>query len=447
MQRHGVIGSRGLGGRSKQADTVGNSRKSVDLGGRHAKLGSNHRVSTGTKLGERKNHFMSGFFKSLLHGSQYFLVSQQVNAVLNQRQRIVVINDLAFKRKSLQSSTIKANVNRFVRDKKKCYTIDGIKTTRIEFTNDEYRSANYTSNAPCVYHNIFEQFFDMLCLVQGEKITHLKPYAINNTNYTSVLYGVTNPFSAWVCQNEVEEAYTKPLLFPSHINACSSLKRHQIFASMYINTQKVKPAEAHELGLYINRFAGLLEIDEPFNKYCCELSLKRCTFLNTANKILLILLNELFYVSKANNYTTFMNTYFEKYSNDIPWQWGSLTNQYDNKHKNVTFSHLIPRFIYELWFKNAFAYIPSLIKSYASRVQKESLHELHIIVETTVEQLNPHARPGLSYTHGKLFVRGRLIEFKTAKAHSVDARTVTFLRKEICLFVRNILFSLPEPAL
>lgn len=390
---------------------------------------------------------MTGFAKSQIHGSKCYLVSQQVNAVLNQQQRIVVCDPESFTLKALQSSTIKANVNKFVRDKKKCYTLDGVKTTRIEFTNDEFRSSNYTSNVPCMYHNIFEQFFDIICLVQGEKIYHLKPFAINNTNYTSVLYGVNNVFTIWVKQEAYYESYVKPLLFPSHINAKTAKKRHQIFSSLYINTQKVKPTEAHDVGRYVKRINKLLEIDEPFNRLCCDLAYKRGTFLNTANKILLVILNELYYRSDRSNYESYMIEHFEKYANDIPWQWGSLTNQYDNKHKNVNFAHLVPRFLYELYFNDAFRFIPGLIVSYASRVGPESLYELELMLVTSVAQLNQNGDESFYYRDGILCVRGRTVSVAHGKRpDTVDDQIDSFLRKEICLYVRNILFSLQKPA-
>lgn len=304
------------------------------------------------------NNFIVGYFPSRFDRREMYLSTQHVNSVYNRHQKVSVVNRTRFKHKRIQNSTARVSSNRFVTDKKKTFTIDGCKNTRIEFTEAVRRSSNYTTNAPTTHHTLYHSFFDLLCLAHGEYVEHVRPAIMNNTNYTSCLYGITNQFMIFIRMFMNESQYVRPILFPCTINATTLGTRHAIFTSMYINWQRVEPYNVHLLGSYITGIESYMECDVYLSRLCTAIFLKNRCFLNTANKLLVLWLNELYHMylplmtpaqplaESYDWYETFIMIYYHRYANAFPGPCANLMNQH--RFKNLTFNQCVPFILFRV---------------------------------------------------------------------------------------------------
>ncbi|ABG25606.1 ORF75 [Ranid herpesvirus 2] len=373
------------------------------------------------------NHFVIGSFSSFLGTSDILLVTQHVNTVYNRHQRIKIVHKGRFKHKRIQNSTVRTTGNRFVTDKKKSFTVDGYKNTRIEFTNAEERSSNYTTNAPSVHHSLYHSFFDLLCLAHGELVEHIRPPIMNNTNYTSCIYGMTNHYMFFIRLFMTDTDFLRPLRFPSCINAVTAETRHAFFTSMYINSQRVEPYNTSRLGSYITGVECYVECDRFLSFFCSKLFLQHRTFLNTANSIAILWLNEVYHMllptilpdrPEADTYEwyeTFMLRHYTRYANTFPGSCAQLMNQY-RSIKNPTFNQCVPfillRFAVAGWCIDK---VWPVVYSYFERIKKagqsykDTLTEFRLIIQACVKIAASYKRMSLRDGGNTLWFDGELV--------------------------------------
>lgn len=363
------------------------------------------------------NNFIVGYFSSRFDRSEMCISTQHVNTVYNRHQKVSVVNKTRFKHKKIQNSTARVSGNRFVKDKKKTFTIDGCKNTRIEFTEAARRSSNYTANAPTMHHTLYHSFFDLLCLAHGEYVEHVRPPIMNNTNYTSCLYGITNQFIIFVRMFMNESQYVRPILFPCTINAKTFGTRHAIFTSMYINWQRVEPYNIHRLGSYITGIESYMECDVYLCRLCTALFLKNHCFLNTANKVLVLWLNELYHMylplimsmqplaESYHWYENFIMLYYDRYANAFTGFCANLMNQH--RFKNLTFNQCVPFILFRVsltgWNPDV---VWPVVRSYFRRIRlagpryRDTSIEFRLIVQACVHRSKKPSRPGHVGEHG-----------------------------------------------
>ncbi|AXF48597.1 ORF49-like protein [Bufonid herpesvirus 1] len=325
--------------------------------------------------------FLNGYMKPEMGDSGFRLASMHVNTVYNRKQRVCVTLDRA-RIKRVQNSTIKSQRNKFVSDKKKCVSVDGLRMTRIEFNQTSIQSSNYTINTEALNHETYLAYFDLLCRAQGETLSHKSNLVVNNINYTSCLYGVTNAFAV-DSRLKADKDYNRAFSFPACINWKGSSVRNMTFPSMYLNSQKLQPTEVLDLGTELANMAGYIEPDYELNKFCVSVFMSNRTFINTPNKMVALLLHETYkaWGIKADHFT-FMQEHYAQYANDMYSICAQLTNQYCNK--NATFTHIIPILFMELAAGKVLT-TEHLLKSYITRTclkGGESLCELiHVLHE------------------------------------------------------------------
>nr|QWY26475.1 MAG: hypothetical protein [Ranid herpesvirus 4] len=358
-----------------------------------------------------KNDFVTGFFISKLSKSEILLATQHVNTVYNRHQHVQIVDEHLFKHKINQSGVVKSKTNKFVTDKKKCFTMDGLKNTRIEFTNTANRSSNYTTNAPVMYHSMYHAFFDIICLSQGELVTHTGPLVMNNTNYTSCVYGATNYFILFIRMINEQSVFNRPILFPSWINPRCENTRHQLFSSLYLNSQRVDPRKVDEIGSYVEDIAQFIEYEPFLNKLCCDIVIEERRFINSPNKLLLVWLNELFYMVNTKqeysykDYKTFMMLHFSIYRNNFFNHASQIMNQY--RSKNIAFNHFVPYFLFRENKDNC--QILSVLNAYNMRMQKkcftDTLIEFNLLIHACVEQVNDISK--LKVEDSTLYIDGK----------------------------------------
>lgn len=356
-------------------------------------------------MSEHQTCFLRGNFALPLNGgaetSTFHLAVQTVNTVYNRQQLVSAFNASNVRYKRIQSGTVKAATSVFVTDKKRCETTHGLKGTRIEFTRQPHfrRSSNYTNNNRPLYHALIHKFFELVSLSQGECIFNRSPPTLNNINYTTCLYGVTNPFafSSSILTDRVQ--FHTPFFFPSvnlrdrDSSLLSREKQHQIFASRYINSQKLNPGDVNHLGTFLGPLSERIEADEPLNRYCCQTFLRDSKFLNTANKVALLYYNELFYLDSGvdpttpsvwrDQYTAYITRRMREKKNDFFPQVDQRTGQLESK--NPEFVHLVPHFIY---LCSTHPDGLDLLEQFARRMgalgRGRTLYELQLVVKETV---------------------------------------------------------------
>ncbi|UMM52736.1 protein ORF58 [Lake sturgeon herpesvirus] len=348
--------------------------------------------------------FLNGNFVSHTHGCSpaFFTATQHVNIVYNKKQQTSVFAPHLLPHKQIQSGTVLTDNNKFVTDKKKTFSVQGVKNTRIEFTSLKNRSSNYTTNCRPLYQPAFQQFFELTGLCHGETSVTMSAMVVNNVNYTTCLYGLTNPFSFnfKICKDH--KKFHNTLFFPS-VNLYKQAKgrQHQIFESRYINSQKIYPGDVNQFGFYLQTVVAQTEYDPCLNWYFCRHFEATKSFLNTPNKTLILWFNERFYLAHPQvdiadpasywpAYVTFMDLCVTPHLNHFIGFFSSGFGQYHNK--NPEFIHLIPFLIFGA--ARGHNQGLDLIASYAHRLSRlqrhESLLELRLILQIAVELLkNP----------------------------------------------------------
>lgn len=272
-----------------------------------------------------------------------------VNTVGNQKCKSVVFSERLRRCSRLQSNTTKTrrvSRLRFVSDKKRLCSQHGYKNTRIEFSAKPSRSANYTSNAKPALQAYFRCLFETVALSQGLCVTSTKPFKVSNENLTSYIYGVANPLTVVVRMRNTKSSFHTPFFFSS-VNVATNDKRHQLFTSMSINSQKVK--RVHELVEALDKVTAFIELHTHTNRLCCELAHERRGMLTSKEKLCIVYLTELFFlniVDRSNPThwaaysTTVRNAYVRRHRSQLsPFQDKTLNNYH---MKNPEFIHIVP---------------------------------------------------------------------------------------------------------
>lgn len=273
-----------------------------------------------------------------------------VNTVGNQKFNAVVYSASLRRYAQLQSNTTKTkrlSRLRFVSDKKRLCSQHGYKNTRIEFSSNPSRSANYTSNAKYLLQSYFRGVFGTIALSQGTCTLSTKPFKVSNENLTCYLYGVANPLTVVIRMKTTKKHFHTPFFFSS-VNVAGEENRHQLFSSMSINSQKVKNV-AEELPKALDKVANLVEMHAHLNRLCCELAQRRRGMLTSKEKLCLVYLNEMYFLdvkdrSNPKYWTKYRSAvkgaFVERYrSNLSSFQDKVLTNYHI---KNPEFIHIVP---------------------------------------------------------------------------------------------------------
>lgn len=220
-----------------------------------------------------------------------------VNTVGNQKFNAVVYSAYRRRYAKLQSNTTKTkrlSRLRFVFDKKRLCSQHGYKNTRIEFSSNPSRSANYTSNAKYLLQSYFRGVFGTIALSQGTCTLSMKPFKVSNENLTCYLYGVANPLTVVIRMKTTKKHFHTPFFFSS-VNVAGEENRHQLFSSMSINSQKVRNV-SEELPKALDKVANLVEMHVHLNRLCCELAQNRGGMLTSKEKLCLVYLTEMYFL-------------------------------------------------------------------------------------------------------------------------------------------------------
>lgn len=273
-----------------------------------------------------------------------------VNTVGNQKFNATVFSERHKRYARLQSNTTKTrrlSRLRFVSDKKRLSSQHGYKNTRIEFSSNPSRSANYTSNAKHLLQSYFRSVFDTISLTQGTCVTSTKSFTVSNENLTCYIYGVANPLTVVIRMKNTKTHFHTPFFFSS-VNVAGKKTRHQLFSSMSINSQRVKDV-TQELPHALDKVAKLIDIHVHLNRLCCELTQERRGMLTAKEKLCLVYLTELHFVDVIdrshprhwNDYSdSVKRAFLERHRSKLSsFQDKVLTNYH---LKNPEFIHIVP---------------------------------------------------------------------------------------------------------
>lgn len=273
-----------------------------------------------------------------------------VNTVGNQKFSATVVSKRLRKYARMQSNTTKTKLSSrlsFVSDKKRLSSQHGYKNTRIEFSSNPSRSANYTANSKLLLQSYFRGVFETIALSQGTCMVSTKPFTVSNENLTSYVYGVANPLTVVILMKSTKKHFLTPFFFSS-VNVAGEESRHQLFSSMSINSQKVRNV-AEELHEALGKVAKLVEMHVHLNRLCCELAQERRGMLTSQEKICLVYLTETYFVQVTDRSNP---KYWPGYRDAVKCAFveryrSSLSSFQDkvliNYHlKNPEFIHLVP---------------------------------------------------------------------------------------------------------
>lgn len=273
-----------------------------------------------------------------------------VNTVGNQKFNATVFSKSLRKYAQIQSNTTKTKLLsrlRFVSDKKRLCSQHGYKNTRIEFSSNPSRSANYTSNAKYLLQPYFRGVFETIALSQGTCVVSTKPFTVSNENLTSYIYGVANPLTVVIRMKNTKKHFHTPFFFSS-VNVSGKETRHQLFTSMSINSQKVRNI-AEELPKALGKVAKLVEIHVHLNRLCCELCQERRGMLTSQEKMCLVYLTETYFIEvRDRSHPKYWPEYREAVGNAFLNRYQSNLSSFQDKvltnyHvKNPEFIHLVP---------------------------------------------------------------------------------------------------------
>lgn len=321
-----------------------------------------------------------------------------VNTVGNQKFNATIVSPHLHKYGELQSNTTKTKLLsrvRFVSDKKRVCSQHGYRNTRIEFSSNPSRSANYTSNAKHLLQPYFRSLFETISLSQGTCIVSTKPFMVSNVNLTCYIYGVANPLTVVIRMKNTKKDFHTPFFFSS-VNVAGQKSRHQLFASMSINSQRVASA-AEELPFALRNVSSLLEIHTHLNRLCCELAQERAGLLTSREKICLVYLTEMYFVdvldrSNPRHWPGYRESvkaaFMQRYrSNLSPFQDKALSRYH---WRNPEFLHLVPWLL-----DNASSRHERLIKAQEAYLRYEGKVHARAELLATVEnhiQRHPHTR-------------------------------------------------------
>lgn len=283
-------------------------------------------------------------------GDNVLLHVLHVNTVGNQKFSATVFSKRLRECARIQSNTTKTKLLsrlRFVSDKKRLCSQHGYKNTRIEFSSNPSRSANYTSNAKYPLQPYFRGVFETIALSQGTCMVSTKPFAVSNENLTCYIYGAANPFTVVIRMKSAKKHFHTPFFFSS-VNVAGEETRHQLFSSMSINSQRVRNA-AVELPEALSKVATLLEIHSHLNRLCCELAQERRGALTSLEKVCLVYLSETYFIrTRDRSHPRHWVGYREAVKSAFADRYRSRLCSFQDKvltnyHvKNPEFVHLVP---------------------------------------------------------------------------------------------------------
>ncbi|AAA88137.1 ORF34 [Ictalurid herpesvirus 1] len=288
-----------------------------------------------------------------VHGSDpgFFIHVKHVNTVTNRQHMVRTVRVMPHK--TIQSNVVKRATAKFVTDKKRISNVFGVKSTRIEFTTREHRSANYTANCKPLVQPTYKSYFNLIMQSHGECTIGTHRDVINNLNYTTYLYGVCNPMSTMV-DSMKQKNFLTPFFFSS-INLAGPIETtNQLFISMTINTQKLTHETIYDLGKTLYPIYSLLEVDTKFNWFCNMIALFLECFINTPNKIGMIWMNERYYLENPtenatrstetwNEYRKYMLEKCAPLLNGFSMAFAQRTGQF--VYKNCEMVHIAPFFV------------------------------------------------------------------------------------------------------
>lgn len=273
-----------------------------------------------------------------------------VNTVGNQKFNATIVSKHLRKYAQLQSNTTKTKLLsrlRFVSDKKRLCSQHGYKNTRIEFSSNPSRSANYTSNAKYLLQPYFRGVFETIALSQGTCMVSTKPFTVSNENLTCYIYGVANPLTVVIRMKNTKKHFHTPFFFSS-VNVAGEETRHQLFSSMSINSQKVRNI-AEELPKALGKVARLVELHVHLNRLCCELAQERRGMLTSQEKLCLVYLTETYFIQvRDRSHPKYWPGYREAVGDTFLERYRSKLSSFQDKvlsnyHlKNPEFIHLVP---------------------------------------------------------------------------------------------------------
>lgn len=273
-----------------------------------------------------------------------------VNTVGNQKFSATIFSTHLRKYAQIQSNTTKTKLLsrlRFVSDKKRLCSQHGYKNTRIEFSSNPSRSANYTSNAKYLLQPYFRGVFETISLSQGTCVVSTKPFTVSNENLTCYIYGVANPLTVVIRMKNTKKHFHTPFFFSS-VNVAGKETRHQLFSSMSINSQKVRNV-AEELPQALGRVARLVEVHVHLNRLCCELAQERRGMLTSQEKMCLVYLTETYFIQvRDRSHPKYWPGYREAVKGAFVERYRSNLSSFQDKiltnyHlKNPEFIHLVP---------------------------------------------------------------------------------------------------------
>ncbi|AUG72287.1 ORF34 [black bullhead herpesvirus] len=373
-----------------------------------------------------------------IHTSEpaFFIHVKHVNTVTNRQHMVRTVG--RGHHKTIQSNIIKRGAARFVTDKKKLGNLFGAKSTRIEFTTGDHRSANYTANCKPLIQPVYKSYFNLIMKSHGEYSVGSHRDVINNLNYTTYLYGVQNPMTTMI-ESTKKKDFLTPFFFSS-INLMGPVKTtNQLFISMTINTQRLTHETIGDLGQTLYPIYSLLEVDVKLNWFCNMMVLYFGGFLNTPNKIIILWANESYYIDHPHEnglrgpetwlqYRAYMLPKCAPHFNGFSMAFAQRTGQF--RYKNCEMVHLAPLLLTTDLMPLVMSYGAHLIE--ARKVA--SFKELVVMIST-----NPGEKITIQQTPEKTVIvhDGRqLIEWHHGASFKVERAERIVLRKKINQYIK-----------
>ena len=328
-----------------------------------------------------------------------------LNTVGNQKFSATVFSRHLRRYARMQSNTTKTKLLsrlRFVSDKKRLCSQHGYKNTRIEFSSNPSRSANYTSNAKYLLQPYFRGVFETISLSQGTCMVSTKPFTISNENLTCYVYGVANPLTVVIRMKDTTTHFHTPFFFSS-VNVAGEETRHQLFSSMSINSQRVRNV-AKDLPQALGKVAKLVELHVHLNRLCCELAQARRGMLTSQEKLCLVYLTETYFIQVTDrSQPKYWPGYREAVGGAFVERYRSALSSFQDKvltnyHlKNPEFVHLVPWLL-----DNPSSLHDKMIVAHEAYLRQEGKVNARVELIATVDnhvRLNPdhHRRPPLGF--------------------------------------------------
>lgn len=322
-----------------------------------------------------------------------------VNTVGNQKFSATVFSKHLRRDAQIQSNTKKTRLLsrlRFVSDKKRLCSQHGYKNTRIEFSSNPSRSANYTSNAKYLLQPYFRGVFETITLSQGTCMVSTKPFTVSNRNLTCYIYGLANPLTVVIRMKNTNKHFHTPFFFPS-VNVAGEETRHQLFSSMSINSQKVRTvAEELPTSKALDMVFKLVEIHIHLNRLCCKLAQERRGMLTSREKMCLVYLTETYFIQvRDRSHPKYWRGYREAVTKAFVERYRSNLSSFQDKvvtnyhMKNPEFVHMVPWLL-----DNPSALHERMIVAHEAYLTEEGKMTARAeLIAMVYNHINPHQTP------------------------------------------------------